>query len=349
MTPSGAISCSFLAVARETPHNVRQFYNIVRAKDQCTNILATGFYSSSDGSNNFEYCGDYLHTHGIIYLQGRYGALVNMDVDCDGQGGTPADDGRCRVELSPGIQNATTFSDLIASYSRGIMDLNPYVHPYVVFGNAKGTRHRKGWREFDPSKYGMKPLSVMAAVCPADDKVVYGVWGDTNGDDDEKPMVGEASLALATMCGGKSINGNNGIDQDEVLYIGFVGDEAVPGPDGADWAAKDPDTFGKSIEQIGDRLVKKVTVDATSGAAGTGWCYCTCGDCGHMCAELQGLHIRLHFQTASQEFSLCLSTLNFKLSILHIEPLLGERNPHIYAVLLVFNRNLRSTASAGHR
>ncbi|KAL2270746.1 hypothetical protein VTJ83DRAFT_117 [Remersonia thermophila] len=232
---------------------------------------------------DFEYCGDYLHSHGIIYLQGRHGALVNMDVDCDGHGGTPADDGRCQAALSPDIQNATSFSDLVASYGRGIKDLNPYVHPYVVFGNEKGTRQRKGWRAFDPSKYGMKPLSVMVAVCPGGDKVAYGVWGDTNGDDDEKPMVGEASLALATMCGGKSVNGNNGIDQDEVLYVGFVGDEAVPGPDGADWTAMDPDAFEKSIAPIGDALVKKVTVDATSGASSANRCYCTCGDGGLFC------------------------------------------------------------------
>jgi hypothetical protein len=158
------------------------------------------------------------------------------------------------------VQNATTFRNLLAGYGRaGVTDLNPYVHPYVVFGNARGTRGRSGWRVFDPTEHGMRPLSVMAVVCP-NRQVVYGVWGDTNGDDGPKPMVGEASLSLVTACGGKRVDGNNGIDEDTVLFLGFTGDDAVPGPDGADWVAKDFDTFERSIEGLGSRLVARVQV-----------------------------------------------------------------------------------------
>jgi hypothetical protein len=31
---------------------------------------------------------------------------------------------------------------------------------------------------------------------------VYGIWGDTNGDDGDEAMVGEASISLATACFG---------------------------------------------------------------------------------------------------------------------------------------------------
>jgi hypothetical protein len=181
-------------------------------------------------------------------------------VDCDGTGGGPSDDGRCRRELSPDLQGATSFRDTLAGYGRkNVSDLNPYVHPYVVFGNARGTRGRGGWRAFDPSAYGMRPLSVMAVVCP-DRRLVYGIWGDTNGDDGEKPMVGEASLSLVTACGGRKVTGGNGIDQDTALFLGFTGDEAVPGPDGADWNATDFDAFEKSIEGLGNQLVERVQV-----------------------------------------------------------------------------------------
>lgn len=217
-----------------------------------------------------------------------------MDVDCDGattpttttaiappgSNGTglttpvPGDDGRCRQSLSPDSQNTTTFRDTVASYNRGIADLNPYVHAYVVLGNAAGTRGRPGWRAFDPSAHGVRPLSAAAVVCPGY-KLFFGVWGDTNGDDGPKPMVGEASLAMATFCGGQGVNGSSGIDADEILYIAFRGEEAVPGPDGADWAAKDPGSFESSLEDLGMRLVARVPSDAgKSGSAGSlvlGW------------------------------------------------------------------------------
>ena len=50
-------------------------------------------------------------------------------------------------------------------------------------------------------------------------------------------MVGEASIAMATACFGTSMNGNNGHDETDVLYIAFPGADAVPGSSGADWGA----------------------------------------------------------------------------------------------------------------
>lgn len=167
----------------------------------------------------------------------------------------------------------TSFGSVLASYGRpGVAELNPYVHPYVVFGNAPATGKKQHtpsagwhgiklsqeWRAFDPSAYGMRPLSVMAVVCPTTRRLVYGIWGDMNGDDGPRPMVGEASLALVTACGGNGISGANGIDEETALLLGFTGEEAVPGPDGADWAAKDFDAFERSIEGLGNRLVERI-------------------------------------------------------------------------------------------
>lgn len=200
----------------------------------------------------FSYCGDHLYDYKIVYIQGTYGSLANMDIDCDGAQHGTADDGRCGS--SNDTQSQTTFKDTVASYGHGITDLNAFVHPYVVFGNQGST---KGWKTFDPEQFGIKPLSVMAVVCG--DRLVYGVWGDTNGDDGQYPMVGEASISLATACFGHRVNGNAGYDDHDVLYIAFVGDDAVPGPKGANWSAKDHAAFEKSIEERGDMLIERIS------------------------------------------------------------------------------------------
>lgn len=71
-------------------------------------------------------------------------------------------------------------------------------------------------------------------------------------------MVGEASISLATACFGKKINGNSGHDEDDVLYIAFTGQDAVPGAHGAAWSAKSYDEFEKSITALGDKLVARI-------------------------------------------------------------------------------------------
>jgi len=184
-----------------------------------------------------------------------------MDIDCDGAQGGPADDGRCGA--STDTQSVTSFQWIIERYNKGIRDLNANVHPYVVFGND-GTL--PGWKTFDPKEYGIEPLSVMAVVCG--DKLVYGIWGDTNGDDGEHPVVGEVSISLATACYGKGMNGNHGHSVDDVLYIAFAGKEAVPGADGADWAAGNYADFQKSIKKLGDSLVAKIGGPVVPGGPG---------------------------------------------------------------------------------
>jgi hypothetical protein len=71
-------------------------------------------------------------------------------------------------------------------------------------------------------------------------------------------MVGEAAISLATACFGKSMNGNNGHDEDDVLYIAFPGSDAVPGDDGADWNATNFKDFEASLSSVGDKLVARI-------------------------------------------------------------------------------------------
>ncbi|CAJ2514222.1 Uu.00g023410.m01.CDS01 [Anthostomella pinea] len=140
-------------------------------------------------------------------------------------------------------------------YNKGIKDLDANIHPYVVFGNVGG---KDGFTGFDPAEHGIEPLSVMAVVCG--DKLIYGVWGDENGVDGDKSVVGEASISLATACYVKdNINGNSGHDENDVLFIAFAGFDAVAGADGADWAAKNYDDFEASIEDLGDKLIGSIT------------------------------------------------------------------------------------------
>lgn len=88
---------------------------------------------------------------------------------------------------------------------------------------------------------------------------MYGIWGDTNGDDGPLPMVGEASISLATACyGPESVTGNNAPDVNDVLYIAFRGRDAVPGTS-ANWLATSFDDFEKSIAALGDSLVAKLS------------------------------------------------------------------------------------------
>jgi hypothetical protein len=58
------------------------------------------------------------------------------------------------------------------------------------------------------------------------------------------------------------------MDEDNVLFVGFTGDEAVPGANGANWTAADFDSFERSIESLGNRLVERV--QAAGGSGGNG-------------------------------------------------------------------------------
>ncbi|KAL7934681.1 glycoside hydrolase family 75 protein [Trichoderma chlorosporum] len=236
------------ALARQIPSNVQSLYNSIRAQGQCNNVLKGGFYSQEGDSKNFCYCGDHLSDYRIMYLQGPNGQLVNMDIDCDGALGTG--DGSC--DSSTDTQDETAFQDTVASYHKGITDLNAYVHSFVVLGNQGS---KKGYVTFDPTSVGVEPLSIVAVVCGS--QMFYGVWGDTNGDDGP-PLVGEVSDALGRACYGNAVNGNSAHDPNDVLYIAFTGGDAVPGANGADWDASSFTDFESSLGSLGDQLVARI-------------------------------------------------------------------------------------------
>ncbi|KAL2164898.1 hypothetical protein VTH06DRAFT_194 [Thermothelomyces fergusii] len=249
--------------ARDVPSNIRNFYNSLKAKGDCSHKLATGFYANWDGPGTFSYCGDHLTDYNVIYLKGPGSQFADMDIDCDGEQNGKGDDGRCGN--SHDTQAITSFQWIVEGYNKGIKDLNAFVHPYVVFGNVGS---KSGWKTFEPQEYGIKPLSVMAVVCG--DKMFYGVWGDENGDDGDKPMVGEASISLATACFGTGMTGNNGHDETDVLYIAFPGDDAVPGAAGADWGANSWQAFEASLEALGNRLIQRIGGGGDGGDPGNG-------------------------------------------------------------------------------
>ncbi|KAK4447783.1 glycoside hydrolase family 75 protein [Podospora aff. communis PSN243] len=257
MHPSIPKSLALLSIAvsstlaRDVPHNIRALYHNIKSNASCSLALASGFWSSDNGDNSFTYCADHLHDKNIIYIQGTNGALANMDIDCDGEQGGPADDGRCRA--GGDTQPVTAFQDVVAGYGKGINDLNANVHPYVVFGNMGD---KQGWVTFDPREFGVEPLSVMAVVCG--DQLIYGVWGDINGDDGDYPLVGEASISLATACYGDGMTSEHGHVDEDVLYIAFTGSSAVPGADGAKWTATNYGEFQQSIKDLGDTLISRL-------------------------------------------------------------------------------------------
>ncbi|KAH0436013.1 fungal chitosanase [Colletotrichum camelliae] len=233
--------------ALDVPENVKDFYDHVRGKGKCGHVLKGGFNSMDGDSGDFGYCGDYLEKYNIIYIQGKSGQLTNMDIDCDGA--QSSGDGRCAS--STDTQSQTSFKSRLSSWGYG--DLNSYIHPYVVFGNEGS---KPNWPNFDPKEHGIEPLSVMAIVC--NNQLFYGIWGDTNGDDGDQPMVGEASIALATSCFGNGVNGNQGHDDNDVLYIAFTGQDAAPGANGANWSASTAAEFSSSINDLGNKLVERV-------------------------------------------------------------------------------------------
>ena len=78
--------------------------------------------------------------------------------------------------------------------------------------------------------------------------------------DDGQPVVGEASISLATACFGKeNINGDMGHDQNDVLYIAFPGSVADTVEKNADWAATSFDDFENSITAKGNQLITRLT------------------------------------------------------------------------------------------
>ncbi|GAM88196.1 hypothetical protein ANO11243_062270 [Dothideomycetidae sp. 11243] len=236
-------------VAAALPPGLQTFYDQAKT-GTCAgaDTLGSGFKDTDDGpdAQDWVYCQQGVEQK-AIFIKGN-GQLANMDIDCDGdqKGNGPG----TACASSSDTQSETAFKDTVSQY--GIRDLDANIHPYVVFGNQGS---KAGYKNFDPQAHGVRPLSVMAVVC--NNKVVYGIWGDTNGDDGP-PLVGEAALSVGLACFGPgSVNGNSAHDTKDVLYIAFTGQDAVPGKS-ADWKAGSYDEFEASIKTLGDKLVADI-------------------------------------------------------------------------------------------
>ncbi|KIW02779.1 uncharacterized protein PV09_05841 [Verruconis gallopava] len=233
--------------AREIPPNARAFYNRIK-NDGCDDgvILQSGFYNGQRTSQNFSYCQD--NSTKVIYIH-TGSDFASMSVDCNGDQ-SDRGDGRCGSAQESYHQ--TYWKDIVEFYSKGkVFDVNTNFIPYVEFGNyapeASGTK-------FDPTQWGIQPLSVMAVICG--DKIVYGVWADVNLD--SPPLIGRASLALATECYGIAINESEGHKENDVLYIAFSNAAEDTVVRNAAWNAKSFKEFETSISETGDLLVEKL-------------------------------------------------------------------------------------------
>ncbi|KAI1127886.1 hypothetical protein F5Y10DRAFT_292573 [Nemania abortiva] len=122
-----------------------------------------------------------------------------MDVDYDGAAGG---NDRCSDDLAG--QSYISFTGNLEQYNiKNVKDPNPVIHHYLVFENSNDGGP-KGYKTLNPMKYGVQPLSFIAVVT----------------------------------CFGQSFNTNNDHDENDVLYVAFVGKDAVPGAEAAKWAAK---------------------------------------------------------------------------------------------------------------
>ncbi|KAF3911300.1 hypothetical protein ABW21_db0202233 [Orbilia brochopaga] len=215
----------------KVPSNVQKFYDKVK-HGGCRSFVG-GKHNLNDGQGHsgFGFCKD---TKNVIYLSGK-NSLGDMDIDCDGAmncGG-----------LSGDFQAETAFDDILRR-RYGIKTLDASIHQFSVLG----TCHL--------SLEGIiSPLALVAVVC--NNQLLYSVWGDTNGCDDDD-FTGEASISLAQMCfPNEGLNGNNGHEPHDVLYLAFTGPDAVVGPTNANWKAKSASDFQKSLRAFGDSILAK--------------------------------------------------------------------------------------------
>ncbi|EWC44182.1 hypothetical protein DRE_06927 [Drechslerella stenobrocha 248] len=247
------------------PQNVQAFYNKVK-KGGC-HSFASGKSNLNDGQGNsgFGFC---IDTANVVYLSGR-NSLGDMDIDCDGAQNCGG--------LSGDFQGETAFDDTLRSKGYGIKTLDASIHQFSVLGtchvNLEGI---------------INPLALVAVVC--NNQLLYSVWGDTNGCDNND-VTGEASISLAQLCfPNEGLDGNNGHEAHDVLYLAFTGSDAVVGPRNAKWKAKTALEFQSSLKAFGDSVLNKKfggTMSPSNPGGGCSWAgHCvgakcrTCKDCG---------------------------------------------------------------------
>ncbi|KAK8117241.1 Endo-chitosanase [Apiospora kogelbergensis] len=242
-------------------------------------MLASGLRSSLEGpkcidkvnptrqqvANNlglaWYYCGDYANTAGsFLYAASSTTASSsrpssNLTIDCNGIRDGPDDTGLCD-RLYRGPTRSTAFQSRMKADGFPAKDLNPYFHPYVALGDFRDIRRREEYVHFDPQDQVVEPLSIVAVVC--NDKLIFGLWADTNNDTVPQPLVGQLSVAMAKMCYGEhAVETQQPLDASDLLFLAFTGTQAVPGYFGADWGAETPEEFEKGLALLGNKLIRK--------------------------------------------------------------------------------------------
>ncbi|KAJ5627048.1 hypothetical protein N7528_004475 [Penicillium herquei] len=146
--------------------------------------------------------------------------IADMDVDCDGI------DYRCKNNQDG--QPQTNFGALDA-----------YEVPWIVIPDKFGTQYRSV----------LPGNNIAAVIC--DGKMLYGIYGDSDGDDPQ--VIGEASWLMARTCfPNDNLDGNNGHTGVDVTYILFLGNNTVL-PSSA--LNKNYITNFTTLRSMGDKLI----------------------------------------------------------------------------------------------
>ncbi|KAJ6555173.1 fungal chitosanase of glycosyl hydrolase group 75-domain-containing protein [Mycena vulgaris] len=152
-----------------------------------TKMENSSYLTDPDTNYTTQIYGDWIHLQNVS----AFHFMADMDIDCDGV------DSSCSANSD--VQTETTFGALDASKV-----------PWFVLPQ----------RFADEQKKLLKPNALGAIIC--DGKIIYAIFGDTNGAD---PLViGEGSLLLGQACFQNNtikIDGNHGHDQRDVAYIVF--------------------------------------------------------------------------------------------------------------------------------
>ncbi|KAH8698868.1 putative extracellular chitosanase CsnC [Talaromyces proteolyticus] len=184
--PSGGPPASFFAAASTI--NVGA---VKTAVAHATGVPKKAVYDVNGASTKVTIHDDYMTKPtgaAIVYVS-------NMNVDCDGI------DYKCKG--NPDGQSDTDNGELAA-----------YEVPWVVIPE----NFQKAYPDILPGN------NVAAVIC--NDKMFYGIYGDSDGDTPED--IGEASWLMARTCfPDEDLNGNSGHDALDVTYIVFVGKDSI--------------------------------------------------------------------------------------------------------------------------
>ncbi|KAK5798044.1 hypothetical protein VI817_004335 [Penicillium citrinum] len=160
--------------------------------------------------------------------------VADMDVDCDGI------DYKCKGNQDG--QSQTNFGALAA-----------YEVPFIVIPDTFGTTYQSV----------LPGNNVAAVICG--NKMFYGIYGDSDGDDPE--VIGEASWLMARTCfPNDDLNGNKGHVNADVTYILFTGKDAVL-PSSA--LNKNYVTNFSTLRSMGDKLITALAKKLNLGSGGS--------------------------------------------------------------------------------